>query len=100
MSHHHAITNSRDLSRGVAFTIRSGTLRGQDIIDLELAEGGAVEAVVEYFDATGLAIRLDGSIYKCRPWQMGDASVDRLTGTISSWTIEQILEASEAVAPV
>lgn len=39
MPHHHATTNSLDLGRGVAFTIQSGALRRQDVLDLRLAEG-------------------------------------------------------------
>ncbi|HTM81081.1 hypothetical protein [Asticcacaulis sp.] len=95
MPHHHAITNSPDLGRGAAFTIQSGALRCQDILDLLLAEGGKVEATVERFDVTGLTIRQDGAIFKCRPWRMGDAEVRRLSGTFSVWTIDQVLEAAE-----
>ena len=95
MPHHHAITNSPDLGRGVAFTIQSGALRRQDVLDLLLAEGEKTEAIVERFDVTGLSIRLNGAIFKCRPWQMGDAEVRRLSGTFSVWTIDQVLEAAE-----
>ncbi len=95
MPHHHAITNSRDLGRGVAFTIQSGVLRRQDVLDLQLSGNEKAEAIIERFDVTGLCISLNGSVFKCRPWQMGDAEVKRLPGTISSWTIERILEAAE-----
>ena len=95
MPHHHAITNSRDLGRGVAFTIQSGALRHQDILDLQLAGDEKTEAIVEDFGVTGLSISLNGSLFKCRPWRMGDAEVQRLSGTISSWTIEQIIENAE-----
>jgi len=100
MPHHRAVTNSRDIGHGTAFTIQSGALRGQDVIDLKLAGDGIIEVIVEYFNASGLAIRLNDAICKCRPWRMGDADVNRLSGTISSWTIEQILEipADEAVS--
>jgi hypothetical protein len=95
MPHHHATTNSLDLGRGVAFTIQSGALRRQDVLDLRLAEGEKTEATVERFDVTGLSIRLNGAIFKCRPWRMGDAKVRRLSGTVSVWTIDQVLEAAE-----
>ncbi len=95
MSHHHAITYSRDLGRGVTFTIQSGALRHQDVLDLQLAGDEKTEAIVENFDATGLSVSLNGSLFKCRPWRKGDAEVQRLPGTISSWTIEQIVEHAE-----
>lgn len=95
MSRHHAITNSRDLGRGVAFTIQSGVLRHQDVLDLQLEGDETIEPIVEHFDVTGLSISLNGSLFKCRPWRMGDAQVQRLSGTISSWTIEQIVENAE-----
>lgn len=95
MPHHHAITNSLDLGRGVAFTIQSGALRCQDVLDLRLAEGERTEATVERFDVTGLSISLNGAIFKCRPWRMGDAEVRRLSGTFSVWTIDQVLEEAE-----
>ena len=95
MPHHHAITNSQDLGRGVAFTIQSGALRRQDVLDLQLGGNEKIKAVIERFDVTGLFISLNGSLFKCRPWRMGDAGVQRLSGTISSWTIDQILETAE-----
>ncbi len=95
MPHHHAITSSSDLGRGMSFTVQSGVLRHRDVIDLKLAGGKKADAVIERFDVTGLSISVNGSICQCRPWRMGDATVERLPGTISSWTIEQILEAVE-----
>lgn len=92
---HHAITNSCDISRGMAFTVQSGALRRQDILDFILPGDRKMQGTVERFDVTGLSIRLNGSVFKCRPWRMGDADVRRLSGTISSWTIEQVLETAE-----
>ena len=98
MSQFYAITNSRGIGCGMAFTIQSGGLRRLDVLDLQLGENGKIEAVIEHFDAAGLSIRLDGSICRCRPWRRGDAAVKRLPGTISSWTIDQILETAEDAA--
>ena len=98
MPYHHAITDSHDLGRGVTFTIQSGALRRQDILNLRMADDEKAEAIVERFDVAGLSIRLNESIFECRPWRMGDAAVRRLPGTISSWTIEQIREQAEAAA--
>lgn len=98
MSTHYAITNSRDIGRGIVFTVRSGALRRLDVIDLQLGDDERVEAVIEQFDPTGLTIRLNGTLCKCRPWQMGDAAIRRLPGTVSTWTIDQVLEAEDAVA--
>jgi hypothetical protein len=98
MSTHYAITNSRDIGRGIVFTVRSGALRRLDVIDLQLGDDERVEAVIEQFDPTGLTIRLNGTLCKCRPWQMGDAAIRRLPGTASTWTIDQVLEAEDAVA--
>jgi|GEM_PF-1156668 len=98
MSQYYAITSSRDIGCGTAFTIQSGVLRRLDVLDLQLEEDGKIEAVIEHFDSTGLSIRLNGSICRCRPWRMGDAAVRRLPGTISSWTIDQILETEEDAA--
>ena len=92
MAQYHAVANSRNIGRGMAFTIQSGVLRRMDVLDLHLEEDGMVEARIEHFDPTGLCISLNGATFKCRPWRMGDAAVRRLPGTISSWTIDQILE--------
>jgi hypothetical protein len=100
MSQYYAIANSRNIGCGTAFTIQSGVLRRLDLLDLQLEEDGKVEAVIERFDSSGLSIRLNGSICRCRPWQMGDAAVRRLPGTVSSWTIDQILEAAEEAVGV
>ena len=92
MSQHYAITNSRDIGRGTALSIQSGALRRLDVLNLQLAEDRQIEAVIEHFDPTGLSIRLNGMICKCRPWRMGDAAFKRLSGTVSNWTIEQVRE--------
>jgi len=98
MSIHYAITNSRDIGRGIVFTVRSGALRRLDVIDLQLGDDERMEAVIEQFDPTGLTLRLNGTLCRCRPWQMGDAAIRRLPGTVSTWTIDQVLEAEDAVA--
>ncbi len=97
MSTHYAITNSRDIGRGIVFTVRSGALRRLDVLDLQLGDDGKAEAIIEQFGPAGLTIRLNGALCKCRPWQMGDEAIRRLPGTISTWTIDQVLETEDAV---
>ena len=96
MPNHIAISSSRDIGRGMTFTIRSGSLHRDDTLNMEMPGGHSVQAGVERFDPTGLYITIDGARLKCRPWRTGDGDAVRPTGTISKWTVDQVLEAEPA----
>ncbi|MFT4074214.1 MAG: hypothetical protein QM647_01700 [Asticcacaulis sp.] len=91
MSQHSACSSHSQVERGTTLTIRSGALHRNDTLDLEMPEGRTVRAVIERFEPEGLYIHLNGMQLKCRPWRMGDANACRLSGTVSKWTVEQIV---------
>jgi hypothetical protein len=96
MSQHLACSSDSEMERGTTLTIRSGALHRHDRLEVEMPEGQTVRAIIERFDPTGLYISLNGNRLICRPWHMGDANACRLSGTVSKWTVDQVVADAEA----
>jgi hypothetical protein len=88
VTHHSAISLSPVIAHDVTFVITATDFEISDVLDIHLSSGGTVPAVIERFDMSGLQLNIDGDVYSCRPWKMGDRAVRRDIGVTSNWTIQ------------
>lgn len=87
MIHHGAISLSPVIAQNVTFAIATTDFEISDILDIHLSSGGTAQALIERFDMSGLQLKIDGDVYNCRPWRVGDRAVRRDIGVTSDWTI-------------
>lgn len=74
------------IAAGAALAIKSGVLRANDRLSIQMMDGTTVDARIDQLSSDTARIDFDGRQMMFRPWRYGDRTVGRFHGDTSMWT--------------
>lgn len=72
---------------GAALAIKSGMLRANDLLSIQMLDGTTVGARIDTLSSDTALIDLGGESLTLRPWRYGDRAIGRFPGDNSVWTV-------------
>ncbi len=81
------IARMSQLGRGAALAIKSGALRAQDLLSIQLMDGTTIDGRIDTLSSDTARIDMGGESVTLRPWRYGDRAVGRFPGDNSMWTV-------------
>ena len=81
------IARMSKIGAGAALAIKSGALRINDLLSIQLTDGTTVGARIDNLSSDIALLDMDGQSLTLRPWRYGDRAVGRFPGDNSVWTV-------------
>lgn len=72
---------------GAALAIKSGAVRVNDLLSIQMIDGTTVGARIDTLSSDIAQINMGGDSLTLRPWRYGDRAVGRFPGDNSVWTV-------------